>query len=315
VSEVGLPLPQPEAPEPRAAEGLRWRADLALVVAAFAFGITFVIVQEAVEDAKPVPFLAVRFLLGAAVLGVLAHRRPASAGEVRHGLAAGAALAVGYVLQTVGLQHTTPSTSAFLTYLLVVFVPLLAWVALGRRPSGSTVGGVVLAVAGLALLSGGTGGGIGRGELLTLGCAVAFAVHLLIVGETAGRHDPLRLTTIQLVTVGIACLAPSLVTGGLALPGTALAAAVFTGVVATALAFAAMVSAQQIVSPSRAALILLLEPVFTALLAWAMGDPPGAATVAGGALILAAVALAEVVPLLVGARESVPVPPDGSVRH
>jgi drug/metabolite transporter (DMT)-like permease len=276
----------------------RWRADLALVVAAFFFGTTFLVVQDAVEVAAPVPFLAVRFLLGAAELWLLARRRPATPGELRHGVAAGVALTAGYVLQTIGLQHTSPATSAFLTYLLVVLVPLLAFVALGRRPHPSTLGGVVLAVAGLVLLTGGAGGGggFGRGEILTIGGAVAFAAHILILGETAGRHDPLRLAAVQLVTVGVACLVPSLVTGGLALPASALAAAVVTGVFATALAFAGMVFAQRVVSPSRAALILLLEPVFAALLVWATGDAPTAGTVAGGGLILAAVVVAEVLP-------------------
>ena len=309
MSEAAVPLPG--GPGAGAgAEVPRWRADLALVVAAFFFGTTFLVVQDAVEVAAPVPFLAVRFLLGAAVLWLLARRRPASPGELRHGVAAGVALTVGYVLQTIGLQHTTPATSAFLTYLLVVLVPLLAFVALGRRPHPSTLGGVVLAVAGLVLLTGGAGGsgaggsgagelgagGFGRGEVLTIGCAVAFAAHILILGETAGRHDPLRLTAVQLATVGVACLVPSLVTGGLALPAPALVAAVVTGVFATALAFAGMVFAQRIVSPSRAALILLLEPVFAALLGWATGDAPTAATVAGGGLILAAVVVAEVLP-------------------
>lgn len=297
MSEAAVPLPSGAGPAGGRGSGApRWQADLALVVSAFFFGTTFLVVQDAVEDAEPMPFLAVRFLLGASVLGLLARCRPASPGEVRDGLAAGAALAVGYVLQTVGLQHTTAATSAFLTYLLVVFVPLIAYLVLRRRPHPSTLGGVALAVAGLVLLTGGAGGALGRGEVLTLGCAVAFAAHIVMLGETAARHDPLRFTTVQLATVGVGCLGPSLVTGGLALPGAALGAAAFTGVLATALAFAAMVFAQRIVSPARAALILLLEPVFAVLMAWATGDPPAAATVAGGGLILAAVAVAEVLP-------------------
>ncbi|HEY8527029.1 MAG TPA: DMT family transporter [Acidimicrobiales bacterium] len=301
----------------RSTEPARWRADLALVVAAFFFGTTFLVVQDAVEEAEPVPFVAVRFLLGAAVLGALSWRRPASPGAVRHGMVAGAALAAGYVLQTVGLQYTTPATSAFLTYLLIVLVPLLGWLALGRRPPRATAAGVALALAGMVLLTGsGTGGagagtdgglgglaGLGRGELLTLGGAVAFAVHMLILGETAGRHDPLRFTSIQLATVGAACAVPGLVTGGpagLALPRSALGAAAFTGVLATALTFAGMVFAQRTVSPTRAALILLLEPVFALLMAWVAGDPPTAATLTGGGLILLAVVVAEVLPTAAG---------------
>jgi drug/metabolite transporter (DMT)-like permease len=302
VSEAFVPLPEPHPAAPAADGRTRRRADIALVVAAFFFGTTFLVVQDAVADASPVGFLAVRFLLGGAVLAVVARRRPGTPGELRHGVMAGLALLVGYLLQTVGLQYTTAATSAFLTYLLVVVVPFLGWAVSGRRPHPLTALGVALAVAGLALLTGGGGTGLGRGEVLTLGCAVAFAVHIVILGETAGRHDPVRLTCVQLFTVGLACLAPAIVTGGLDLSADALRAAAFTGIFATALAFLAMVWAQQVVSPARAALVLLLEPVFAALLGWATGDGLTAAAVAGGLLVVAAVVVAEVVPAALAER-------------
>jgi drug/metabolite transporter (DMT)-like permease len=296
VSEAALPLPGDAGPPVASSPATRRRADAALVVAAFFFGTTFLVVQDAVERADPVPFLAVRFLIGGAVLAVGARRRPGTPHEVRHGVAAGALLFAGYVLQTVGLQYTSPSTSAFITYLLVVFVPLISFAALGRRPHPLTLVGLALAVVGLVLLTGGADVSLGRGEVLTLGCALAFAAHIVLLGETAGRHDAIRLTCIQVTTVGVACLALSPVTGGLRMPWSAIGAAVVTGVFATAVAFYAMVWAQRVVSPSRAALILLLEPVFAALLAWATGDGMTASALAGGALILAAVVVAEVLP-------------------
>jgi drug/metabolite transporter (DMT)-like permease len=311
MSEAAVPLPRPPVGAAPPAGG-RWRADVALVVAAFFFGTTFVVVQDAVAEADPVPFLAVRFLIGGVVLAVLARGRLSTQHEVRHGLLAGAALLVGYVLQTVGLQYTSPSTSAFITYLLVVFVPLIGFVVLRRRPHPLTLVGLVPAVAGLVLLTGGAGTSFGRGEVLTLGCAVAFAAHIVVLGETAGRHDPIRLTCVQISAVGLACLLASLVAGDLRMSWSAVGAAAFTGVFATALAFYAMVWAQRIVSPSRAALILLLEPVFAALLAWATGDPLTAAAVAGGTLILVAVAVAEVVPPWMAARRGVR--PRGAAR-
>jgi drug/metabolite transporter (DMT)-like permease len=301
MSEAAVPLPARDVPPgPRVAP---WKADAALVVAAFFFGTTFLVVQDAVDKADPVPFLAVRFLIGGAALALLGARRRRTTGELRHGVAGGVALLVGYVLQTVGLQYTTPSTSAFITYLLVVFVPIITFVALRRRPHPLTLVGLVLAVAGLVLLTGGADMSLGRGEVLTLGCAVAFAAHIVILGETADRHDAIRLTCVQVTTVGLACLAVSVVAGGLAMPATAWAAAAFTGIFATALAFFAMVWAQRVVSPSRAALILLLEPVFAALLAWVTGDEMTAATLAGGALILGAVVVAEVLPPNLARRE------------
>ncbi|MGH9118598.1 MAG: DMT family transporter [Acidimicrobiales bacterium] len=113
----------------------RWRADLSLVGTAFLFGVTFVVVQEGVEDGEPFPFIAVRFLIGLVVLAPLAWRRQRTPGVWRDGIAAGVALAAGYAFQTTGLQYTTPSVSAFVTYLAVVFVPVLSTIVFRRPPT------------------------------------------------------------------------------------------------------------------------------------------------------------------------------------
>ena len=314
MSEAAVPLPPQEGVDARTVATPRWQADAALVVAAFFFGTTFLVVQDAVERIDPLPFLSVRFLIGAAVLGLVAHRRTAvrraqrdtgrarTPGELRDGVLAGLLLLAGYVLQTVGLQYTTAATSAFITYMLVVFVPFISYATTRQPPHPLTLVGVVLAVAGLVLLTGGADSGFGRGEVLTLGCAVAFAAHLVFLGAIAPRHDAVRLTTVQLATVGGACLIPAAVHGGFDLDGGALAAAAFTGVFATAVAFLAMVWAQRVVSPSRAAIILLLEPVFAALLSALVDEPLTAAVVAGGGLILIAVVLAEVVAPMLARR-------------
>jgi drug/metabolite transporter (DMT)-like permease len=275
-------------------------ADLALVGAALCFGGTFLVVQDAIERVEPVPFLAVRFVLGALVLWPLARRRPSSPGELRDGLLSGVALLTGYLFQTIGLQYTDSATSAFITYLLVVLVPLLSLVVLRRRPHPVTAVGIAIAVAGLVLLTdpGGAGEqvGFGRGEVLTLGCAFAFAAHVLILGETARRHDPLRLAVVQIGFVGLACIGPGAVMGGYRFPAAAFGAAAATAVVATAVAFSLQVHGQRSVPPARAALLLLLEPVFAAVLAAATGDALGPVQYAGAAGILAAVIISEAVP-------------------
>jgi drug/metabolite transporter (DMT)-like permease len=282
------------------------RGDLALVVAAICFGSTFIAVQEAVERVGPVPFLAVRFLIGAAALWPLARRRPSSAHLWRDGVVAGAALLLGYLLQTTGLQYTSSATSAFITYLLVVFVPVLAFVLLGRRPHPVTIAGIAVAVVGLVLLTdpggGGAEAGFGKGELLTLGCAVAFAAHVVILGETAHRHDPVRLANVQVLVVGAGCAIPGIFLGGYGFPAPALAAAVATALVATALAFVLQVFGQRSVPPARAAVLLLVEPVFAALLATATGHPLSALQGVGACLILLAVLFCEVAPDLLRRR-------------
>jgi drug/metabolite transporter (DMT)-like permease len=251
----------------------RWKPDLALVVAAFFFGTTFVVVRDAVVDVGPVPFLAVRFLFAGAALWPFARRRPAAPHELRDGVAAGALLLTGYVFQTVGLQYTSPTTSAFITYMLVVFVPIIAFIALREPPHPIVLLGVGIAIVGLVLLTGGAGANsFGRGEACTMITAVAFAGHIVLLSRVARRHDALRLTCIQLMLVGIACLVPGALLGGYAFTASALAAAVGTGVFATAVAFSLMVWAQRTVSPARAAIVLLLEPVFAAALAAVMGD-------------------------------------------
>jgi drug/metabolite transporter (DMT)-like permease len=274
----------------------RWRADLYLVGTAFLFGVTFVVVQEGVEDAEPFPFLAVRFLVGLLVLVPLARSRPRTPGVWRDGLAAGIVLGAGYAFQTIGLQYTTPSVSAFITYLCVVFVPLLSTLVFRKPPHLLTVAGVVIAVVGLVLLTGGLGGGFERGEWFTVACALCFAVHILILSRVAPRHDPVVLTVAQLAPVMIGCGLIGLFTGGYRVGPTALLAALVTGVGATALAFLLQTSAQRMVGPTRVVIILLLEPVFAALLSALMGERLGAEAILGAALILLAVVVVEVLP-------------------
>jgi drug/metabolite transporter (DMT)-like permease len=270
-------------------------AHAALVAAAFLFGTTFVVVKDAVADVEPVPFLAVRFAIGTVALLPFARRAPASPGLVRSGLWCGSALVAGYVLQTVGLQYTTASVSAFITYLLIVFVPLIGAVRLRRRPEVPTLAGVALALGGLWLLTGARPSA-GRGELLTLGCALAFALHVVFVAEHAPRHAALRLNAVQLAVVSLGCAVPGLFMGGYHFTVRAWLAAAWTGLFASAGALGLQVWAQARVEPGRAALVLTLEPVFAALLGWATGEHLGAAGVAGGALILAGVLVSELGP-------------------
>jgi drug/metabolite transporter (DMT)-like permease len=292
----------------------RWKADLALVATAFLFGVTFVVVQEGVEDAEPFPFLAVRFLIGLAVLAPFAVGRPRSPHLWRDGALAGLALGAGYVLQTTGLQYTTPSVSAFITYMAVVFVPIIVTIIFRRPPQPSTVVGVVVSVVGLVLLTGGVGGAFGRGEWLTLGCAFCFAVHIVILSRVAPRHDTVTLTAVQIAVVMIGCGVVGLFAGGYGLGPAAWAAALATGIGATAVAFLLQTGAQKVVSPNRAVLVLLLEPVFAALLGAILGERLGWRGALGGILILVSVVVVEVVPQLRGsdvpeARAAVPESP------
>lgn len=268
------------------------RAHLAVVAAAVLFGSTFIVVKDAVVAAGPIPFLAVRFLAGAVVLAPFTRDRRAP-GLMRAGLWCGAALLTGYLFQTIGVQYTSSSVSAFITYLLVVIVPVIAAVVLRRLPDPAVLAGVALATAGLVFMTGGVGS-IGNGELLTVGCAVAFAVHIVLLSEWSPRYDTGALNAIQLGVVGVACLVAGFFTGGYDFELKAWLAALYTGVAASAGAFWLQVWGQRRVGASRTSLLLMIEPVAAAALGAAAGDRLGVGGWIGAGLILAGIVVAEV---------------------
>ena len=271
----------------------RARAHACLVGAAFIFGTTFVTVKSAIGHAQPIPFLGARFLVGALVVAPFAARRPATKGETRGAGSAGLALLSGYVFQTIGLRYTSSSVSAFVTYLLVIFVPLLHALRTRRLPRLAVVVGVGVAFFGLGVLTGAGGVGLGRGELLTVAAAFGFALHILALEAIAGRSDPLRINVIQLSVVAGACLGPGFFLGGYRFPLMTWLAVLYTGVAASAVAFFLQIWGQTHDDATRASLVLLMEPVFAALLgAWA-GDRLGWRGGAGAALILIGIFVTE----------------------
>jgi drug/metabolite transporter (DMT)-like permease len=290
-------------------------ADLALLVLTLLWGTTFHFVKAVLEVASPGVFLAARFGLAALVLAVAALFRPRRPGPgfLRHAVLLGAFMAAGFVLQTIGLRHTTPARSGFLTGLSVLVVPFIARFALGRRVRASSWAGVVLAVAGLALLArpfdGGIAAAVRLGDALTLGCALAFALQIVFTSEWSPRHPlaPFVLAQVLVTFAGAVLLAalegPFLRAGAAAhLAGTV----AFTGVAMTACAFLVMNWAQRRTTAVRAALIFSLEPVAAALFSHLYGGEPLApAEWAGGALIVLGVVFGE----LGAARAVLPQPP------
>jgi drug/metabolite transporter (DMT)-like permease len=247
-----------------------WPAVLAIVGAAAIFGTTFVTVKGAIEKVPVLPFLSARFAVGALTMMPFTRGRTATPGLRRAGLLAGIALLAAYLTQTEGLRFTDEATSAFITYLLVVFVPLIVAVLNRTMPPPLTVVGVLAATFGLFLLSGATSAGFGRGEVLTLLCAVGFGSHIILL-DRAGRHDPVLLNVLQLGVVAVGCFVPGLVAGGYRFPLTAWLAVIYLGVMASAVAFFLQTWAQRRMDPTRAALLLMLEPVFAAALNMALG--------------------------------------------
>ena len=255
------------------------------------------VVKDAVEKMPVTDFLTWRFGLAGLVMLLLRPRSVARLGAVgrRNGVLVGLALGSGYLLQTLGLQHTSAAVSGFITGMFVVLTPIGAAVLLRKPPGRTAWVAVVLATVGLGLLSL-HGLSVGTGELLTLGCAAAFALHIVGLGEWAGRHDSFGLAVVQLLTTALMCAVVA-VPGGLAVPPDASVwgALALTALAATALAFVVQTWAQAHLAPTRAAVIMTMEPVFSGVFAVLVaGEVLGLRTLAGAALVLGAMLLTEV---------------------
>ena len=274
----------------------RWQADLALAAVALIWGATFVVVKEALRDISPLLFLLLRFSLASLALAItarpLASRFQRIRELLRGGFVAGLCLFAGYWLQTLGLRYTTPSKSAFLTGLSIVMVPLLGGVMRRRAPPISEVAGVSFATLGMGLLT--LEGGLDRinpGDLLTMGCALGFALHILAVGHWAPRVNYQALTLVQILTTAL-CAAGLLwaESNYLHWSPRVVVALVVTGLLATAVAFTVQAWAQQRTTPTHTALIFALEPVFAWLTSYVVtGERLSLRQTAGAFLILAGI--------------------------
>lgn len=266
------------------------RAILALVAAAFLFGATFVVVKSALDHIAPVEFVAWRFLIGAVVLATLT--LPKGKKIWWRGAVAGAALFAGFALQTAGLQFTTASNSALITGLYVVFTPFLASALSRRWPSPWVVAGALTAFAGVALLTGVDGLSLGRGDWLTVGCALAFAVHIIILAHWAHQHPVIPFTMVQMgVTSLLAFAFAMFFEGGVGLPDRSVwAALALTGIGVTAGAYLLQIWAQTVVGPSTTAVVLAAEPAFGVAAGWiVLGEHLDVSGWIGAGLILTAI--------------------------
>jgi drug/metabolite transporter (DMT)-like permease len=285
-------------------------AHLLLLAVVIVWGATFVLVKDALKDVSPLLFNLLRMTLAFLVLAIANHRqlRHISRRSLLSGLVVGIFLAAGYQFQTAGLAHTTPAKSAFITGLVVVFVPLFTILPALRStntppPRWTTLIGALLAFSGLLLLTTPAGTSlqnlfvsIGVGDLLTLACAIAFACHLLSLAHTSHRVPTGQLATLQ---IGVAALimAITLPLDGrphLTITPRLIIALAITSLLATAAAFTIQSWSQQHIPPTHTAILLTLEPVFACLTSFLiLHERLGGRSLLGATLILAGIACIE----------------------
>jgi len=283
----------------------RTRAEIGLAATTVIWGSTFVVVKSALTEISPIPFLALRFLVAAFVLAAIYGRRM-SMPALLPGILAGGLLFTAYVFQTVGLETTTPSQSAFLTGLSIPMVPLAASLVYRIKPRAIEVCGILAASAGMALMTFPAAHiTINRGDLFSFLCALVFALHLVVIGHYSPVVGFEALAVTQVLTAAVLGCALAGLLKPFSLPakfhmGPQVAVAVLvTGLLATALAFTVMAWAQQYTSATRSALIFSLEPVVAWFTSWLLtGEVLSTRAIGGAALILAGILLVELKPEL-----------------
>ena len=246
----------------------RRRAELLLLAAAAVWGVSFVVVKEALSAASPLLFLALRFTIATAALTPFVQLRGGfSRAELRAGLILTLLLASGFATQAYGLQYTTPARSAFIVAMSSVLAPFIAMVLLKHRTGWLVVLALLLAGAGIYFLTSPDAGGLNRGDLWTLITAAVFGGHIVAVSEFSRQFDAQRLVWLQLPGTAIGSLLGALLLEQLRFewsPGI-IAALLFLAIMSTVVALVWQFSAQREMSSARASLIFCFEPVFAAI--------------------------------------------------
>jgi len=274
--------------------------DSLLLITALIWGLAFVAQRVGMDHVGPFTYNGIRFLLGAGALVPLAlWRTPLPRTEWRShagsAALAGLALFAAASLQQIGLVYTSAGNAGFITGLYVVIVPLLG---LGRRqfPGMERWVAVVLAVAGLYLLSVTNGFRVNPGDVYVMGSAVFFALHVQMIDYLSRRRSALWLSLAQYVVVGAASLLVGLVSEPVsweAIRGAS-TAILYGGLGSISIAYTLQVIAQRRAEPSHAAIILSLEGTFAALGGWLiLGEVLSPRALVGCALLLGGMLLSQ----------------------
>ena len=272
---------------------------LALILITMIWGSTFLAVQYALNFSSPMFFVGCRFAVAAVAIFLISIKsiRGLTLKETAAGTVIGVVIAIGYGTQTIALQSILSSESAFLTALYVPLVPILMWVVCQKRPSSMTWLGTSLAFIGLVLLTGNDIFNIrfSYGQTLTLICAFAVALEIILIGYFAGKVNLRRVTVVQLAVASVLSFASMKMVGESTIPNFSWGLALFAiGLgLASALIQFVMNWAQRMVDPSRAAIIYAGEPVWAGIFGRIAGERLPLLALFGGLLVVLGVLVSE----------------------
>lgn len=278
-----------------------FKADFLLFTVAISWGLTFLIVQDAIQNVPVYAFLFWRFFIASILMFIIAykHYNKISKKAIKYGIILGCVLFGGFATQTFGLLYVKSSIVAFITGFNVILVPFLALMFFKQRISKNVFFASFVALIGLYFLTMSGALIFAYGEMLVLVCALMFALHIVLTGQFSNKADVFIIVCFQFLTVTILSLIFSLSleaqTFNLDFDYTFVKAVIITAIFATVYAFLIQTYMQQYTSASKTAIIFTMEPVSAAIFGIYVGNEfLSSYQVFGAGLIVLATLLAEV---------------------
>lgn len=275
--------------------------ELILLLTAIIWGYGFVAVANSLDRLTPMQLLLLRFGIASLILVIVFNKnvRALKKTTLKKGVILGVLFFIGFVLQTFGMKYTTPSKNAFLTGVNVILVPLIAYFLFKRRLTRQEVIGAILSVIGIGLLTLRTDGQVNIGDLLTLGCAVAFAFHIFYTTLFMADESPVDIAIIQTVTsMVLAALAVAAEGAPMVSPDrNSLMSVLYLAIFSTTLTTLLQAYGQKYTSETRSAILLSTESLWGTFFSFVfLGEALTFRLIAGGLIIFAAILLAQIKP-------------------
>ena len=275
-------------------------AELIMIVVAIIWGTGFVVTKLAMDNGIGVYYLLfIRFLVASILLMFVIFLKKIKIKKemLLPGIIQGILLTLGYSTQTMALNYTTPAKNSVLTGLNVIFVPYILLIFFRKKLDIFTIISSILAFFGTLLLSGNISSfsEINKGDLLSMLCAIFFALYIIVIDKYANKINVFVMSFIQFFTVMILCLLLSLTEGEIKqLNSTSLISMTYLGVFGTFVAYNLQIMAQKVLSAARTVLFLSLEVVFGVLISIISGyDSFSLNILVGTLLVFAGIVIAE----------------------
>ncbi len=265
----------------------RFSGEMFLIIATIIWGGTFVIIKESLHDISTMLFIALRFIIALLILFpfLLNKKKQFHKKAIIGGFLLGLLFFIGFATQTIGLKFTTATKSAFITGSSVIIVPILQTLMERKPPTKGAVIGTVLVFTGILFLSSGgnsifsfisdLGGNFNIGDFFTLLCAVFFAAYVVYLDLVSTKFGFWVTLTMQMLTTAVLGLLAAILFDFTSIEALHIEITdylifglIYTALFATLITTAILTKFQKIVTPTKAAIVYSLEPIFASVLAF-----------------------------------------------